>query len=91
LVRNRLILKLDLMYLLLIFFVSDWFLFSWVIRQIFRVFGLRLLQLVVYLYLFNFSFRFMRVSLVGCFVYIKLGTWISSEVMHVDWGLCSIA
>jgi NADH-ubiquinone oxidoreductase chain 5 len=23
---------------------------------------------------------------VGCFVYIKLGTWISSEVMHVDCG-----
>jgi NADH-ubiquinone oxidoreductase chain 5 len=31
-------------------------------------------------------FVFYEVSLVGCFVYIKLGTWISSEVMHVDWG-----
>jgi hypothetical protein len=53
--------------------------------------GSCLLQLVVYLYLLISLFVFYEVSLVGCFVYIKLGTWISSEVMHVDWGLCSIA
>ena len=29
---------------------------------------------------------FYEVALVGCFVYIKLATWISSEVLHVDWG-----
>jgi hypothetical protein len=22
----------------------------------------------------------------GCFVYIKLTTWINSEVLNVDWG-----
>jgi len=31
-------------------------------------------------------FIFYEVSLVGCFVYIKLTTWISCEVLHVDWG-----
>lgn len=31
-------------------------------------------------------FVFYEVALVGCFVYIKLATWISSEVLHVDWG-----
>jgi NADH-ubiquinone oxidoreductase chain 5 len=31
-------------------------------------------------------FAFYEVSLVGCFVYIKLTTWISSEVLNVDWG-----
>ena len=31
-------------------------------------------------------FAFYEVALVGCFVYIKLATWISSEVLHVDWG-----
>jgi NADH:ubiquinone oxidoreductase subunit 5 (subunit L)/multisubunit Na+/H+ antiporter MnhA subunit len=29
---------------------------------------------------------FYEVALVGCFVYIKLATWLSSEVLHVDWG-----
>jgi len=31
-------------------------------------------------------FAFYEVALVGCVVYIKLTTWISSEVLHVDWG-----
>jgi proton-translocating NADH-quinone oxidoreductase chain L len=31
-------------------------------------------------------FVFYEVALVGCFVYVKLTTWISSEVLHVDWG-----
>jgi len=31
-------------------------------------------------------FAFYEVALVGCFVYIKLTTWISSEVLNVDWG-----
>ena len=31
-------------------------------------------------------FVFYEVALVGCFVYIKLTTWISSEVLNVDWG-----
>ena len=31
-------------------------------------------------------FAFYEVGLVGCFVYIKLTTWISSEVLNVDWG-----
>jgi NADH-ubiquinone oxidoreductase chain 5 len=31
-------------------------------------------------------FVFYEVSLVGCFVYVKLAIWISSEVLHVDWG-----
>ena len=29
---------------------------------------------------------FYEVGIIGCFVYIKLNTWISSEVLHVDWG-----
>jgi proton-translocating NADH-quinone oxidoreductase chain L len=29
---------------------------------------------------------FYEVSLIGCFTYIKLATWISSDVLHVDWG-----
>lgn len=29
---------------------------------------------------------FYEVGLARCFVYIKLCTWISSEVLHVDWG-----
>lgn len=29
---------------------------------------------------------FYEVALVGCFVYIKLATWISSEVLNIDWG-----
>jgi NADH-ubiquinone oxidoreductase chain 5 len=29
---------------------------------------------------------FYEVSLIGCFTYIKLSTWISSEVLNVDWG-----
>ena len=35
-------------------------------------------------------FVFYEVALVGCFVYVKLTTWISSEVLHVDWDLCLI-
>jgi len=36
---------------------------------------------------FLFSlFAFYEVALVGCFVYLKLATWISSEVLNVDWG-----
>ena len=31
-------------------------------------------------------FAFYEVGLTGCFVYIKLTTWISSEVLHIDWG-----
>jgi NADH-ubiquinone oxidoreductase chain 5 len=31
-------------------------------------------------------FAFYEVALYGCFVYIKLTTWISSEVLNVDWG-----
>jgi NADH-ubiquinone oxidoreductase chain 5 len=31
-------------------------------------------------------FAFYEVSLVGCFVYIKLTTWMNSEVLNVDWG-----
>lgn len=31
-------------------------------------------------------FVFYEVALIGCFVYVKLTTWISSEVLHVDWG-----
>ena len=29
---------------------------------------------------------FYEVGLAGCCVYVKLMTWISSEVLHVDWG-----
>ena len=31
-------------------------------------------------------FAFYEVALLDCFVYIKLATWINSEVLHVDWG-----
>jgi len=31
-------------------------------------------------------FAFYEVALIGCFVYVKLTTWISSEVLNVDWG-----
>lgn len=31
-------------------------------------------------------FAFYEVAFVGCCVYIKLATWISSDVLHVDWG-----
>ncbi len=31
-------------------------------------------------------FVFYEVAFSGCFVYIKLATWISSEVLNIDWG-----
>lgn len=31
-------------------------------------------------------FAFYEVALTSCFVYIKLSTWIKSEVLSVDWG-----
>jgi NADH-ubiquinone oxidoreductase chain 5 len=31
-------------------------------------------------------FAFYEVAIVGCPVYIKLFTWINSEMLHVDWG-----
>lgn len=31
-------------------------------------------------------FVFYEVALVGCVVYLKLATWMSSEVLHIDWG-----
>ena len=31
-------------------------------------------------------FAFYEVALVGCCVYIKLSSWISSETLNVDWG-----
>jgi NADH-ubiquinone oxidoreductase chain 5 len=31
-------------------------------------------------------FAFYEVALMGCSVYIKLNTWISSEVLNTDWG-----
>jgi NADH-ubiquinone oxidoreductase chain 5 len=40
----------------------------------------------LFLSFFVSLFVFYEVSLVGCFVYVKLTTWISSDVLHVDWG-----
>lgn len=31
-------------------------------------------------------FAFYEVALNGCFVYIKLATWINSEVLNINWG-----
>jgi len=31
-------------------------------------------------------FCFYEVALVGCPVYIKLSTWINSEIVNIDWG-----
>ena len=31
-------------------------------------------------------FCFCEVSLIGCVSYIKLAPWMSSEVLHIDWG-----
>ena len=31
-------------------------------------------------------FAFYEVALIGCCIYIKLSSWISSEVLNVDWG-----
>ena len=31
-------------------------------------------------------FIFYEVALTSCFVYIKLTTWISSEILHINWG-----
>ena len=31
-------------------------------------------------------FLFYEVALIGCPVYIKLTTWINSEMLNVDWG-----
>ena len=31
-------------------------------------------------------FAFYEVVLINCFVYIKLNTWLTSEVLNVDWG-----
>ena len=31
-------------------------------------------------------FALFEVGFVGCFVYIKLATWLSSETLNVDWG-----
>ena len=31
-------------------------------------------------------FAFYEVALIGCCVYIKLSSWISSEVLNVNWG-----
>jgi NADH-ubiquinone oxidoreductase chain 5 len=31
-------------------------------------------------------FAFYEVALLGCCVYIKLATWVSSEVLNIDWG-----
>ena len=31
-------------------------------------------------------FAFYEVALIGCFTYVKLSTWISCEVLHIDWG-----
>jgi NADH-ubiquinone oxidoreductase chain 5 len=31
-------------------------------------------------------FAFYEVSLLGCFVYVKLISWIDSELLNVDWG-----
>jgi NADH:ubiquinone oxidoreductase subunit 5 (subunit L)/multisubunit Na+/H+ antiporter MnhA subunit len=31
-------------------------------------------------------FLFLEAALVNCFAFVKLAIWISSEVLHVDWG-----
>ena len=31
-------------------------------------------------------FGFYEVALIGCFSYVKITSWTSSEVLHVDWG-----
>jgi NADH-ubiquinone oxidoreductase chain 5 len=31
-------------------------------------------------------FAFYEVGLMGSFVYIKVASWISSEILHIDWG-----
>jgi NADH-ubiquinone oxidoreductase chain 5 len=41
--------------------------------------------LFIFIFIISF-FAFYEVALLGCFVYIKLATWISSEVLNVDWG-----
>ena len=40
----------------------------------------------LFLSLFCSLFAFYEVALSGGFVYIKLATWINSEVLNVDWG-----
>ena len=40
----------------------------------------------LFLSLFLSLFAFYEVALSGGFVYIKLATWINSEVLNVDWG-----
>ena len=32
------------------------------------------------------AFAFYEVAIVGCPVYLKLTTWINSEMLNVDWG-----
>jgi len=40
----------------------------------------------LFLSLFLSFFAFYEVALIGCPVYIKLSTWISCEVINIDWG-----
>ena len=40
----------------------------------------------IFLSLLLSFFSFYEVALNGCFSYIRVASWASSEVLHVDWG-----
>jgi len=75
------------MYLLLIFLSLIGSCLSGIFGRYLGSFGASLITTSCLFFSFLIAlFAFYEVGLVGCFVYIKLSTWINSEVLNVDWG-----
>nr|QYJ09274.1 NADH dehydrogenase subunit 5 [Pleurosigma sp. mgcode 4] len=75
------------MYLLLVFFPLIGSCVAGLFGRYLGFYGASLITTsCLFLSLLISIFAFYEVALTGCFVYIKLSTWISSEVLNVDWG-----
>ena len=79
------------MYLSLVFLSCYWFLFSWIIRQAYLgSWGSSINYNKLFIFFFSiislFAFYEVGINQALLCIYVKLGTWINSEILNVDWG-----
>jgi len=75
------------MYLIIIFLPLLGFLNAGLFGKKLGPFGSSIITINCMIITFFLSiFVFYEVALVGCFTYIKLSSWINSELLNIDWG-----
>jgi NADH-ubiquinone oxidoreductase chain 5 len=75
------------MYLLMIFILLIGSIFAGLFGRHLGFYGASIITVSCsFISLFLSFFMFYEISLMECFVYIKVCTWINSELLNVDWG-----